>query len=146
MPDDWADPSFTGTSRRRTRSASATSTRRYSTGRSATADYGDPGRHRRTRNRIVGHIFPSEKTGITLYIQVRDLSASLEQAAQLGRHRAEPAVPNTGAATIAGITTRRQPPGTRAAVGVRLRRTDSRVRLSPHTLSTDAEQTGLVAG
>lgn len=35
-------------------------------------------------NGLAGHIFPAAASGITLYIQVRDLSASLEQATQLG--------------------------------------------------------------
>ncbi len=52
---------------------------------------------------VGGHIFAAEKSGITLYIQVRDLRASLDQAVQLGGTVLSQPFQIPGAATIAGI-------------------------------------------
>ena len=55
-------------------------------------------------NGLAGHIFRSETSGITLYVQVRDLRASLEQAAQLGGAVLSQPFDVPGGPTIAGIT------------------------------------------
>jgi predicted enzyme related to lactoylglutathione lyase len=52
---------------------------------------------------LSGHILPGEKSGITLYIQVRDLRASLEQAAALGGAVLSQPFDVPGGPTIAGI-------------------------------------------
>jgi predicted enzyme related to lactoylglutathione lyase len=51
-----------------------------------------------------GHIFAAEKSGITLYMQVRDLRASLERAAQLGGSVVSQPFDVPNGPTIAGIT------------------------------------------
>ncbi len=52
---------------------------------------------------LSGHIFPAEKAGITLYIQVRDLRASMEQAKELGGTVVSQPFDVPGGPTIAGI-------------------------------------------
>jgi predicted enzyme related to lactoylglutathione lyase len=51
-----------------------------------------------------GHLRQSERTGVTLYIQVRDLAASLERATLLGGTITMGALDVPGGPTIAGIT------------------------------------------
>jgi predicted enzyme related to lactoylglutathione lyase len=51
-----------------------------------------------------GHIRHSERTGITLYIQVRDIGESLAQAAALGGAVTLEQLNVPGGPTIAGIT------------------------------------------
>ena len=53
---------------------------------------------------LSGHILQGQKPGITLYIQVLDLRASLEQAAQLGGTMLSQPFDVPGGPTIAGIT------------------------------------------
>jgi predicted enzyme related to lactoylglutathione lyase len=53
---------------------------------------------------LAGHIFAAEKPGITLYIQVRDLRASLERAAQLGGAVLSQPFDVPNGPTIAGIS------------------------------------------
>lgn len=50
-----------------------------------------------------GHIRQSERSGVTLYIQVRDLGASLERAEELGGSVMFPAFDVPNGPTIAGI-------------------------------------------
>ena len=51
-----------------------------------------------------GHIRQSERTGVALYVQVRDLRESLEQAAALGGTVTLEPLDVPGGPTIAGIT------------------------------------------
>jgi predicted enzyme related to lactoylglutathione lyase len=53
---------------------------------------------------LSGHIFSAAKPGITLYIQVRDLRASLEQATQLGGIVLSQPFDVPGGPTVAAIT------------------------------------------
>lgn len=50
-----------------------------------------------------GHIRQSEKPGVTLYIQVRDLKASLAKAAELGGSVTMQPIDTPAGPTIAGI-------------------------------------------
>lgn len=51
-----------------------------------------------------GHLRKSERSGVTLYVQVRDLTASLELAAELGGTVTMGAFDVPGGPTIAGVT------------------------------------------
>jgi predicted enzyme related to lactoylglutathione lyase len=51
-----------------------------------------------------GHIFPSEKSGFSLYIQVADLRASMQRAKELGGAVLSEPFDVPGGPTIAGIT------------------------------------------
>lgn len=51
-----------------------------------------------------GHIRKSDRSGVTLYVQVHDLSASLEKARDLGGAIVMPAFDVPGGPTIAAIT------------------------------------------
>lgn len=51
-----------------------------------------------------GHIRQSERRGVTLYVQVRDLSASLQRAAELGGAVVAEPFDVPGGPTLAGIT------------------------------------------
>jgi predicted enzyme related to lactoylglutathione lyase len=51
-----------------------------------------------------GHFRQSERSGVTLYVQVADLAASLELAASLGGAVTLPPFDVPGGPTIAGIT------------------------------------------
>jgi predicted enzyme related to lactoylglutathione lyase len=51
-----------------------------------------------------GHLRKSERSGVTLYVQVRDLTASMELAASLGGAVTMGALDVPGGPTIAGIT------------------------------------------
>ncbi|CAN5783033.1 VOC family protein [soil metagenome] len=51
-----------------------------------------------------GHLRASDRSGVTLYIQVRDLRASLEQAAELGGNVVAEPFDVPDGPTIAGIT------------------------------------------
>jgi len=53
---------------------------------------------------LSGHIFPAQKPGITLYIQVRDLRASMAQAEQLGGAILSQPFDVPDGPTIAGIS------------------------------------------
>ena len=55
-------------------------------------------------NGLGGHILPAAVSGITLYIQVLDLRASLERATQLGGAVLSQPFDVPGGPTIAGIT------------------------------------------
>jgi len=54
-------------------------------------------------NGLAGHILPAAASGITLYIQVRDLRASMEQAKELGGAVLSQPLDVPGGPTIAGI-------------------------------------------
>jgi len=51
-----------------------------------------------------GHVRQGQRSGVTLYIQVRDLSASLAKAAELGGAVVMERMDVPGGPTIAGIT------------------------------------------
>jgi uncharacterized protein len=51
-----------------------------------------------------GHLRRGERTGVTLYVQVRDLAESLERAGSLGGAVTMGALDVPGGPTIAGIT------------------------------------------
>ena len=51
-----------------------------------------------------GHIRQSERSGVTLYVQVRDLAESLAKAEQLGGAVTMPRMDIPGGASLAGIT------------------------------------------
>jgi predicted enzyme related to lactoylglutathione lyase len=51
-----------------------------------------------------GHVRQGQRSGVTLYIQVRDLSASLAKAAELGGAVVMDRMDVPGGPTIAGIT------------------------------------------
>jgi predicted enzyme related to lactoylglutathione lyase len=52
---------------------------------------------------ITGHIMPGERSRVVLYIQVRDLRASMEQAKSLGGAVLREPIDIPGGPTIAGI-------------------------------------------
>ena len=52
---------------------------------------------------LAGHVLPAAKSGITLYIQVRDLRASMAQAEEMGGAVLSQPFDVPGGPTIAGI-------------------------------------------
>ena len=105
----WAtigrDRSCTGRSRHSTRSANEPSTARSSTGRSGTArSWPIPAGIGGPEPGPAGHVRQGDRSGVALYVQVRDIRASLARAAELGGTVIAEPFDIPGGPTLAPIT------------------------------------------